>query len=133
MILAGKDADIELDDDVPFEAGLNLLVSQTVVAKYTPCLCLFFFQIAQANAGNDEDQAQDETLDENPEEMDIESPPEETDESNIPGQVDGEEDGELPTAEETDQNEDSEQVGETANEEEINDNDTGPDDMQDDN
>ena len=61
--------------------------------------------------------------------MDIESPPEETDESNIPGQVDGEEDEELPTAEETDQNEDSEQVGETANEEEINDNDTGPDDM----
>ena len=92
-----------------------------------------FLQIAQANAGNDEVQAGDETLDENPEEMDIESPPEETDESNIPGQVDGEEDEELPTAEETDQNEDSEQVGEIANEEEINDNDTGTDDMQDDN
>ena len=44
-----------------------------------------FLQIAQANAGNDEVQAGDETLDENPEEMDIESPPEETDESNIPG------------------------------------------------
>ena len=26
MILAGEDADMELDDDVPFEAGLNLLV-----------------------------------------------------------------------------------------------------------
>ena len=90
-----------------------------------------FLQIAQANAGNDEDQAQDETLDENPEEMDIESPPEETDESNIPGQVDGEEDEEVPKAEETDQNE--EHVEETANEEEINDNDTGADDMQDEN
>ena len=35
MILAGEDADMELDDDVPFEAGLNLLVNADVIKVHS--------------------------------------------------------------------------------------------------
>ena len=31
IVLAGEDADMELDDDVPFEAGLNLLVRKALI------------------------------------------------------------------------------------------------------
>ena len=35
VIMAGEDADTELDDDNPFEAGLNILVSFTFLL----CVC----------------------------------------------------------------------------------------------
>ena len=34
VILAGEDADNELDDDDPFEAGLNILVSIKISKQY---------------------------------------------------------------------------------------------------
>merc|ERR1711872_1198025 len=85
MVLHGEDADLELDDDDPFEAGLNILIGKS-----------------QGEGENNEEMDNaDQGDEENTDEINVEADGEENmdgvdDEQNLPGQIEVNENEEVP-------------------------------------
>jgi len=87
MVLHGEDADLELDDDDPFEAGLNILIGKS--------------QDEGEGENNEEMDNADQGDEENTDEINVEADGEENvdgadDEQNLPGQIEVNENEEVP-------------------------------------